>query len=122
MSRIFIERTKRQITSLDGMWFFKTDAENKGKAQNFFKGFADGAQIAVPSVWNTEFGLTEYNGAVWYSRDFYFEGGNLRLNFEAVMTYAEVWLDGEPLGDHYGGFTAFDIYVNNLSAGVHNLT
>ena len=122
MSRIFIERTKRQITSLDGMWFFKTDAENKGKAQNFFKGFADGAQIAVPSVWNTEFGLTEYNGAVWYSRDFYFEGGNLRLNFEAVMTYAEVWLDGEPLGDHYGGFTAFDFYVNNLSAGVHNLT
>lgn len=122
MSRIFVDRTKRQSACLDGMWFFKTDAENQGKDQKFYMGFTDGAQIAVPSVWNTELGLTEYNGAVWYSKDFYFEGGNLRLNFEAVMTYAEVWLDGKLLGDHYGGFSAFDFYVNNVEAGFHNLT
>ncbi|MBQ3088113.1 MAG: beta-glucuronidase [Clostridia bacterium] len=122
MPRIFTDRTKRTIISLDGMWFFKTDSDNVGKSQNFQKGFNDGAEIAIPSVWNTEFGLAEYKGAVWYSKDFYFEGGNLRLNFEAVMTYAEVWLDGEFLGDHYGGFTAFDFYVNNVTTGFHNLT
>ncbi len=122
MSRIFVDRTKRKSACLDGMWFFKTDADNSGKEQGFFMGFTDGAQIAVPSVWNTEFGLTEYNGAVWYSKDFYFEGGNLRLNFEAVMTYAEVWLDGKLLGDHYGGFSAFDFYVNSVSEGMHNIT
>lgn len=122
MSRIFIDRTKRQITSLDGMWFFKTDTYNTGKSRNFHKGFSDGKEIAVPSVWNTEFSLAEYKGSAWYSKDFYFEGGNLRLNFEAVMTYAVVWLDGKPLGEHYGGFTAFDFYVNDVSAGFHNLT
>ncbi len=122
MSRAFIERTKRQITSLDGMCFFKTDADNLGKKNGWYNGFADGEQISVPSVWNTEFGLTEYKGAVCYSKDFYFEGGNLRLNFEAVMTYAEVWLDGELLGNHYGGFSAFDFYVSNVAEGVHNLT
>jgi len=122
MSRIFVDRTKRKSACLDGMWFFKTDADNAGKEQGFFMGFTDGMQIAVPSVWNTEFGLIEYNGAVWYSKDFYFEGGNLRLNFEAVMTYAEVWLDGKLLGDHYGGFSAFDFYVNNVETGFHNLT
>lgn len=122
MPRIFIDRTKRNITSLDGMWFFKTDANTVGEVEGWFNGFRDGAQIAVPSVWNTEFGLTEYNGTVWYSKNFYFEGGNLRLNFEAVMTYAKVWLDGKFLGDHYGGFTAFDFNINNVSAGTHNLT
>ena len=122
MPRIFTERTKRQITCLDGMWFFKTDAENKGTENGWFNGFTDGEQISVPSVWNTEFGLTEYKGAVWYSKNFYFCGGNLRLNFEAVMTYAEVWLDGKLLGDHYGGYTQFDFYVNNASEGEHNIT
>ncbi|MBO5231605.1 MAG: beta-glucuronidase [Clostridia bacterium] len=122
MPRIFTERTKRQITCLDGMWFFKTDAENKGTENGWFNGFTNGEQISVPSVWNTEFGLTEYKGAVWYSKNFYFCGGNLRLNFEAVMTYAEVWLDGKLLGDHYGGYTQFDFYVNNASEGEHNIT
>ncbi len=122
MPRIFTERTKRQITCLDGMWFFKTDAENKGTENGWFNGFTDGEQISVPSVWNTEFGLTEYKGAVWYSKNFYFCGGNLRLNFEAIMTYAEVWLDGKLLGDHYGGYTQFDFYVNNASEGEHNIT
>ena len=122
MPRIFTERTKRQITCLDGMWFFKTDAENKGTENGWFNGFTDGEQISVPSVWNTEFGLTEYKGAVWYSKNFYFCGGNLRLNFEAVMTYAEVWLDGKLLGDHYGGYTQFDFYVNIASEGEHNIT
>ena len=65
MPRIFIDRTKRNITSLDGMWFFKTDANTVGEVEGWFNGFSDGAQIAVPSVWNTEFGLTEYNGTVW---------------------------------------------------------
>ena len=119
MPRIFTERTKRQITCLDGMWFFKTDAENEGTENGWFNGFTDGEQISVPSVWNTEFGLTEYKGAVWYSKNFYFCGGNLRLNFEAVMTYAEVWLDGKLLGDHYGGYTQFDFYVNNASKMFH---
>ena len=88
MPRIFTDRTKRTIISLDGMWFFKTDSDNSGKSQNFQKGFTDGAEIAIPSVWNTEFGLAEYKGAVWYSKNFYFEGGNLRLIFEAGMTRA----------------------------------
>ena len=122
MPRIFTERTKRQITCLDGMWFFKTDAENKGTENGWFNGFTDGEQISVPSVWNTEFGLTEYKGAVWYSKNFYFCGGNLRLNFEAVMTYAEVWLDGKLLGDPYGGYTQFDFYVSNAKEGTHNIT
>lgn len=122
MPRIFTERTKRQITCLDGMWFFKTDAEKQGKTKEWYNGFTDGEQVSVPSVWNTEFGLIEYNGAVWYSKSFYFGGGNLRLNFEAVMTYAEVWLDGEPLGNHYGGYTQFDFYLNNVTEGEHNLT
>lgn len=122
MPRIFIDKTKRISTCLDGMWFFKTDEQNWGENSGWFKGFNDGAQIAVPSVWNSEFGLAEYKGLVWYSKQFYFGGGNLHLGFEAVMTYARVWLDGEYLGDHYGGFSQFDFYLNNIAKGEHNVT
>jgi beta-glucuronidase len=66
--------------------------------------------------------MLEYEGAVWYEKQFYTEGGTLRFNFGAVMTYAKVYLDGEYLGDHYGGFCRFDFIVRDVTAGAHTLT
>ena len=54
-------------------------------------------------------------------KKFYTAGGCLRFIFEAVMTAADVWLDGVSLGSHYGGFTAFDFIVRDVSAGEHTL-
>ena len=37
------------------------------------------------------------------------------------MTECKVWLDGEYLGYHYGGFCQFDFIIPDLKAGVHKL-
>ena len=121
MLRTFDEHIKRKNVSLDGVWKFKIDEERKGKDESWHFGLKDAKTVVVPSVWNTDLKLLGYEGQSFYERDFFFEGGTLRLSFGAVMTSAEVFLDGELLGTHYGGFSQFDFIVKNVSMGYHKL-
>lgn len=120
--RLFNEHFKRRVNSLDGAWSFSTDPNGVGVDENWYDGLPRSTTVTVPSVWNTTLGLLEYEGACWYERDFYTEGGILKFVFGAVMTLADVWLDGEKLGSHYGGFCRFDLIARNVSAGKHKLT
>lgn len=122
MLRLFDEHSAREVTPLDGIWKFKTDKENVGERDGWYNGLCDFEKASVPSVWNTDLKLLGYEGAMWYEREFYFRGGNMRLNFGAVMTEARVWLDGEFLGSHYGGFTRFDFLLSDVDEGNHRLT
>lgn len=38
--------------------------------------------------------------------------GNIRLRFLAVYLIADVWLNGEYLGNHKGGYTEFSFDVS----------
>ena len=122
MKRNFTEHIKRQVISLDGSWRFATDKKAIGEKDGWFSALPEWSTVEVPSVWNEESGLLDYEGICWYERSFYFCGGTLRLAFDAVMTYAKVWLDGEYLGDHYGGFTAFDFIKSGVTEGEHRVT
>lgn len=122
MARLFDEHIIRSVKTLNGTWKFKTDPDDIGISACWYQGLTDGIHLTVPSVWNTEHGLLTYSGAAWYQKEFYTEGGCLRLVFEAVMTEGTVWLDGQCLGNHYGGFTEFSFIVPNVSAGKHILT
>jgi beta-glucuronidase len=69
----------------------------------------------IPSVENTLNGLDnrpeDYEDGVWYRRAFAvpdsLKGRFARLNFYAVNYVADVWLNGQYLGYHEGGYTAF---------------
>ena len=122
MQRLFEEHIQRKVTSLDGLWQFRTDPEDQGKAGKWFCGLDNAQTVAVPSVWNTQLGLLEYEGAAWYEKKFYTQGGCLRFCFEAVMTEADVWLDGTHLGYHYGGFCQFELIAPGVAEGWHTLT
>lgn len=121
MGRLFDEHIKRQVKSLDGAWKFRTDPENRGIEDKWFSSEIGGETVHVPSVWNQR-KLLQYEGACWYEKSFYINGGCIKLCFGAVMTEADVWLDGEYLGNHYGGFCQFDFTVNDVEAGWHRLT
>ena len=121
MARLFDEHIKRHTRSLNGAWKFKTDKEKRGRAENWFLGLSDAVTVNVPCVWNTEIGLLGYEGICWYEKSFYFEG-ELRLNFGGVMTECDVWLDGEYVGNHYGGFSEFSFIIPNVKPGEHRLT
>lgn len=108
---------------LDGLWDFILDRDNVGESEQWYKTFPENCEkTAVPSCWNNDFGKYKYEGKAWYHTAFYHSGGTLVLRFGAVATYAKVYIDGEFMGDHYGGFTAFDITSPDLEAGSHSLT
>ncbi len=122
MNRLFTQHIVRQCQDLDGIWSFCTDPAEIGEANGWQKGLPTAEQVTVPSVWNTQLGLLEYEGSAWYERKFYWEGGCLRLCFDAVMTEADVWLDGVKLGYHYGGFTQFSFILPEVACGWHTVT
>ncbi|MBO5374175.1 MAG: beta-glucuronidase [Clostridia bacterium] len=121
MKRLFSEHYKRNVIELSGTWRFATDPDNTGEQSGWQNGLADAEAIIVPSVWNNELGLLNYEGCCWYERKFTTNGGTLLLQFESVMTLATVWLDGKKIGEHYGAFTQFEFIVNDVSCGEHTL-
>lgn len=122
MIRLFQRHSKRNVFSLDGMWKFKTDPERIGMCEKWFQAFPeDSTDMVVPSCWNNELGLYDYEGMAWYSTTFESESNILNLIFNAVTGQAEVYLDGVHLGGHYGGWTGFNFVVKDLSPGKHTL-
>ncbi len=120
MLRAFDSHEKRTVRTLDGEWYFITDKENRGVELGYPSAIlAEAKKTFVPSVWNTALGLLEYEGAAWYMRKFYWNGGSAQIHFGAVMTAATVWVDGNLCGEHYGGFTSFDIDLPDLPTGEH---
>jgi len=76
----------------------------------------DGYEIAVPGCWNEGLtGFEQYEGAMWYARRVDWDGRTDRafLRFGAVNYRADVWLNGDHLGSHEGGFTPFAFEVTD---------
>ena len=122
MQRLFTDHILRKTETLNGIWDFRVDPENRGVEEKWFLGLKNAEPVTVPSVWNTQMGLLEYCGAAWYEKRFHTQGGCLRFVFEAVMTEADVWLDGVHLGYHYGGFCQFEHIAEEVAPGFHTLS
>lgn len=121
MGRLFEEHYIRNIKSLDGAWDFIADQADCGKDEEWYFGIPAGEKVIVPSVWTMQKNTQTYEGVCWYEKDFYSEGGCIRLCFGAVMTEAEVWFDGKPLGTHYGGFSQFEFLIPDVEPGTHRI-
>ena len=121
MRRLFKDHYKRNVIELSGAWKFLTDPECTGEANGWQNGLPSGETVIVPSVWNNELRLLNFEGCGWYEKKFITSGGTLLLEFESVMTKATVWLDGNKVGEHYGAFTQFEFIVNDVSSGEHTL-
>ena len=111
----------QQRTSLDGQWRFATDPEGTGLERGFAAPSFDDSDwdsLTVPGHWDLHDRYARYRGAGWYRRDFtaarVADGKVARLRFEAVYHKAEVWLNGERLGSHTGGYTPFEFDVTGL--------
>lgn len=77
--------------------------------------FARSPTLAVPGDWNTQDPrLLLYEGTLWYQRTFDARpaaGRRTFLHFGAANHEAEVWVNGEAVGRHVGGFTPFAVDV-----------
>jgi beta-glucuronidase len=130
----------RHTVSLDGSWQAIVDPYDVGALdyraqrlknnQAFYKDykpqseselveydFDTSGQLHVPGDWNTQReSLLFYEGSVWYERSFdYVRSPKTRLflHFGACNYLAAVYLNGEELGEHEGGFTPFDFEITD---------
>lgn len=78
--------------------------------------FDTSPSLTVPGDWNSQDDpLLYYEGTVWYRRTFDFTasaaGARQFIHFGAANYEAHVYLNGEKLGVHVGGFTPFEFEV-----------
>ena len=123
MLRTFREHHIRTSELLDGPWDFQKDPCNEGLEEKWYERFPQAAQsMYVPACWNNELNLYDYEGVAWYRKTIQIEQTqHVRLIFHAVLGHSDVYLDGEHLGYHYGGYTPFEFVIPSLTAGEHEL-
>lgn len=106
---------ENEIYELSGGWLIAVDGENNGKEKGYFSKVADGAIAAkVPSVVQQFY--PGYHGAAWMWCRFTPEltkKERTLLRFGGVDYKAEVWLNGEYLGEHEGAEDAFTFDASN---------
>jgi beta-glucuronidase len=102
--------------NLSGVWEFALDADNIGEKKGWHEGLPSSRPIAVPGSWNEQYQDTMfYMGTAWYQTDFHippeWRGKRVMLRFGAAGYKAQVWLDGEPLGEHEGSALPFEFDI-----------
>src|SRR6266498_1533072 len=114
---------------LSGEWSFSIDEDQVGEQQGWMNpNFDDTSWVTVnvPHTWNVMPEHSEYEGIGWYRRAFSIpmeaQNAHLRLRFDAVFYLARVWLNGQYLGQHEGGYTPFEFDITSLAkAGEENV-
>jgi beta-glucuronidase len=126
----------RTATTLDGKWNVILDPYENGyydyryepsqegyflnvkpkdKSDRVEYDFDRSETLAVPGDWNTQRPeLFLYEGTVWYKKSFDYalpSGKRLFVYFGAANYDAKVYLNGEKIGEHEGGFTPFNCEI-----------
>lgn len=122
-NRLFRTTSTRSQINLAGLWKFVHDPEAAGETRRFFAAFPPPeTMLSVPGSWNAQARYWQYVGPAWLERTFSVpEDGNLLLRFGGVFYLSKVWLDGELLGSHEGGYSPFTFLVA-VKKGSHRIT
>lgn len=121
----------RNTQSLNGEWAAIIDPYEAGRGSKIWKNqkpqnknqfreysFDEGLKLNVPGDFNSQLPeLKYYEGTVWYGK--YFDKYQTKANdktylyFAGVSNVADVYLNGEFIGHHEGGFTPFQIDITD---------
>ena len=119
------ERHGRDMQVIDGAWQTlpaPANAQTEGWERDIPK---SATETLVPSLQDPKT-ANAFQTPVWYWRRFDlpadWRGQAIRLRFEAVAESAQVWLNGQKLGEHAGGATPFEFTITQTAhVGASNL-
>ena len=122
------ERT--EWINLNGTWTYEFDLSNSGKNRKLFEAKSFNNTITVPFCPESKLSgvsYTDFINQMWYQRSLSipaeWQGKKILLNFGAVDYFAEIFIDGEFVGNHCGGSSSFSIdLTRSVKPGqTHNL-
>ena len=110
--------------NLNGTWQFEIDAARTGRARGLIDEPLSG-EILVPFCPESRLSgvaHTDFMACVWYRRSFTLpeeaQGQRVLLHFGAVDYRTEVWINGQSVGVHEGGYVSFCFDITSaLRAG-----
>ncbi|HST39754.1 MAG TPA: glycoside hydrolase family 2 TIM barrel-domain containing protein [Conexibacter sp.] len=112
---------RRPWTSLDGRWSFAWDRDAGWRSPGSVEWDAEILVPFAPETAASGLGVVEPWRACWYRRSFeapaLVDGERLLLHFGAVDHDATVWVDGQLVATHEGGWTPFSADVTEAVAG-----
>lgn len=105
---------KTQLTD----WFFQKDSIAKGLSDLNEKSWV---AVQVPHSWNTKDVMDDqpgyYRDKGWYKIDLgnvkALSGKVVRLHFDGANQETSVYVNGKKVGDHVGGYTAFNFEIQD---------
>lgn len=118
----------RGVIDLSGIWAFKLD-----NGQGFDEGWAkrpleDAMTMPVPASYNDlkeGIDFRDHFGWVFYQRSIavpsYLQSQRIVLRCDAVTHHAIIFLNGEPICEHRGGFLPFEVELNDFLQDGDNL-
>jgi beta-galactosidase/beta-glucuronidase len=114
-----LERT--DWLNLNGEWQFDFDDTEIGEVEKWYDGKDFSKIITVPFCFQCEAsGIQDksLHEVMWYKRSFNipqnFSGKRVFLNFGAVDYFAKVWINGNLIGTHKGGYSPFKFDITNF--------
>jgi beta-galactosidase/beta-glucuronidase len=117
-------------TNLNGTWNFSFDDNNIGETEQWFQNFPRVMQIQVPFTYETKLsGICEEkrHDHIWYHREFDIDESQLEkkrchLHFEGSDFLTKLWVNGQYVGSHQGGYARFSFDITDLlHQGKNNL-
>ena len=107
--------------NLNGTWSFSFDDDNIGEQEKWYNKTELGTEITVPFAFESQasgIGDRDYHPQVWYQRQVKvskdYKGKRVLLNFQAVDYLAKIWINGEFVGSHKGGYTSFSFDITDF--------
>lgn len=103
--------------NLNGRWEFEIDHGDSGIERDLLnRELADSILVPfAPESTASGIGYTDFMAAVWYRRTVTvpaaWDGQRVLLHFGAVDQDATVWVNGQEVGRHRGGFTPFTLDI-----------
>jgi hypothetical protein len=110
---------REQWQNLNGQWSFEFDANNKGVEMAWFEGKSSFSKtILVPFPWGSNLsGVDDEADIAWYMREITVDPNwkekRVFVTIGASDWETSVWLDGDLLGTHQGGYVPFSFELTD---------
>lgn len=117
--------------NLNGTWDFSFDDKNVGEKEKWYESFKGETTIEVPFTYETKMsGICDEtrHDNIWYHKTISVDGkllekNNYILHFEGSDFATKLWVNGQYVGCHKGGYSRFSFDItNHLHDGENELT